>query len=125
MEKEIFKVGDRVFDYRYGWGQVTRYIHDISCPIQVTYDESMGGVEYYTNEGYDLKNDLHPTLSFTEYTLEGFSLERPSKFKEGDVCVMVHKAGYFERLIYRPLLAESEAKLLTMEEFKEYINENY
>jgi len=28
MEKQIFKVGDRVFDHRFGWGEVT-YVYSI------------------------------------------------------------------------------------------------
>lgn len=70
----IFKVGDKVFDIRWGWGEV---------------------VEHFKGD-YLIK--FHPTnpmlyneisiqmVSFTEYTLEGFSQERPEDLpKKGQI----------------------------------------
>jgi hypothetical protein len=74
MSKSIFKVGDKVFDISYGWGQVIR-IKDISSnTIYVIFDCSRS--ELYSTSGKKILAE-NITLSFTEYTLEGFSQERP------------------------------------------------
>ena len=73
--KEIFKVEDKVFDFKYGWG----FVHDARCPIIVRFSEYT--VSY-------AKKDLK-TLSFTEYTLQGFSQERPIVLpKVGELCLV-------------------------------------
>lgn len=73
--KEVFKEGDRVFDLVYGWGKVI----NSTCPITVKFSEYT--VDYY-------KKDL-VKLSFTEYTLQGFSQERPIKLPEvGELCLV-------------------------------------
>ena len=73
--KEVFKVGDRVFDLVYGWGKV---IHS-TCPVRAKFSEYT--VDYY-------KKDL-VKLSFTEYTLWGFSQERPIMLPEvGELCLV-------------------------------------
>ena len=75
MDKEIFKVGDKVFDFKYGWG----FVYDARCPIIVRFSEYT--VSY-------AKKDLK-TLSFTEYTLQGFTQERPILFPEvGELCLV-------------------------------------
>lgn len=82
---QIFKKGDRVFCYQYGWGQITKiHSNNVEFPILVHFpnvDEDIS----FTNDGeYDLNHK--PTLSFTEYTLEGFSQERPEELpKPGDI----------------------------------------
>lgn len=69
--KTIFKKGDKVFDIRYGWGEVTHL------------DREDVRVEF--SRDYNWYNELDfKLLSFTEYTLEGFSQERPCEFKDGD-----------------------------------------
>jgi hypothetical protein len=74
MSKSIFKVGDKVFDISYGWGEVIR-IKDISSnPIYVVFDCSKS--ELYSTSGKKMLAE-NITLSFTEYTLDGFSQERP------------------------------------------------
>ena len=42
MTKEIFRVGDRVFDIDYGWGEVTEthYIETTLYPILVKFQTS-------------------------------------------------------------------------------------
>jgi hypothetical protein len=73
--KEIFKVEDKVFDFKYGWG----FVYDASCPIIVRFSEYTASYA---------KKDLK-TLSFTEYTLQGFSQERPIELPEvGDRCLV-------------------------------------
>ncbi len=74
--KEVFKVGDRVFDLVYGWGKV---IHS-TCPVRAKFSEYT--VDYY-------KKDL-VKLSFTEYTLQGFSQERPIELPEVGEDVLVY-----------------------------------
>lgn len=77
MNKQIFKVGDRVFDIRYGWGKVTICADTILYPIGVQFDEDDSQeVILYTEDGRGHLGDNKPVLSFTEYTLKGFSQKR-------------------------------------------------
>lgn len=78
--KHNFKVGDKVFDYRYGWmiiisseNKNNENSKDHVCTI---INNSNKYIHYY-NE--DIK-----ALSFTEYTLDGYSNEIPiEEFKIG------------------------------------------
>ena len=82
MKKSIFKVGDKVFDYRYGWGIVDYNEDDSFYPVLVEF------VEYedaYTWDGRAYQG-APIVLSFTEYTIEGFSQERPEELpKKGQI----------------------------------------
>ena len=83
MEKQTFKIGDRVFDIRYGWGKVTICADTILYPIGVQFDEDDSQeVILYTEDGKGHLCDKQPLLSFTEYTLQGFSQERPINYEE-------------------------------------------
>jgi hypothetical protein len=74
--KQIFKKGDKVFDYTYEWGTVDD-IDDFT--VRVKFDSISNNTVLFW--GILLK-----TLSFTEYTLEGFSQERPEPLpKIGDI----------------------------------------
>ncbi len=88
MEKEIFKVEDKVFHYGFGWGKID-FIDDEpnDYPIIVVFNP--GKEETFTLDGkFDL-TDINPTLSLTEYTLEGFSQERPIELPEvGELCLV-------------------------------------
>ena len=75
----IFKVGDKVFDYTYGWGIVDDINH---ITVRVKFDSISGNQVLFW--GILLK-----TLSFTEYTLEGFSQERPEILPERGQIVWV------------------------------------
>jgi hypothetical protein len=82
----IFKTGDKVYDHAYGWGEVVRSTQEMSYyPVVAVF----GKLSFtYTLEGSSIK-DKASTLSFTEYTLEGFSQVRPKEpipFNKGDVC---------------------------------------
>ena len=82
--KNIFKVGDKVFDYTYGWGVVDE-ANDMNA--RVKFDRSGNNTVLYW--GIFLK-----ILSFTEYTIEGFSQERPEPLpKPGDI-VWVRNTNY-------------------------------
>lgn len=72
--KNIFKVGDKVYDIRFGWGEVVAITADRSYPVEVDFN---GGEETYTYTGQYIIEHVTPLLSLTEYTLQGFSQERP------------------------------------------------
>jgi len=84
--KTIFKEGDKVFDVRYGWGEVIYIIDNGLYRVKVMYEY---GTNTYTSDGFHLKTDLIPILSFTEYTLQGFSQERPEILPERGQIVWV------------------------------------
>jgi hypothetical protein len=70
----IFKEGDRVYIHIYGWGTIM----DIDVNVGVKF-ESLGSLRYFNGEFLKL-------LSFTEYTLEGFTQERPEPLpNKGDI----------------------------------------
>ena len=73
--KTIFKEKDRVYVTSLGWGKVI----DAGCSTLT------GWVGIETDEGRIIHVDTY-LVSFTEYTLEGFSQERPEELpKKGDV----------------------------------------
>lgn len=86
MEKTVFKKGDKVFHIGYGWGEVIEIRNVDSFPVVVNFNN-----EYirFSNKGTEFFEDKMPLLSFTEYTLQGFSQERPMEFPEAGEEVMV------------------------------------
>ncbi len=73
MEK-IFKKWDRVYHFVYGWGNI---VND-EFPLEVEFDSRKGPYRDMFKDAY--------LLSFTEYTLEGFSQERPEPLpNKGDI----------------------------------------
>ena len=101
----MFKVGDRVFDYQYGWGTINE---ELTKYILVLFDNCKSVSIPFAKDGKETSRSARPTLSFTEYTLQGFSQERPPiELPEvGDWCLVrdneqtVWKAGFFKE--YRP-----------------------
>ena len=96
----VFKKEDRVYCILYGWGCVLEVCDKGSFPVQVFFD--CGEQIDYTKDGR-LYDKYLPTLSFTEYTLQGFSQERPIELPEvGDWCLVrdskhtVWQAGLFK-----------------------------
>lgn len=82
MKEQVFQIGDRVFDIRYGWGKVTICADTILYPIGVQFDEDDSQeVILYTEDGKGHLCDNKPVLSFTEYTLKGFSHKRFFDYK--------------------------------------------
>lgn len=75
----MYKVGDKVFDAQFGWGEVTYTIKD-SYPIGVNFVDYCEIVNYKSDGKYG-EDDLIPSLSFTEYDFinGGFSQERPKE----------------------------------------------
>lgn len=71
----IFKEGDKVYLYPLGWGDI-QYKSDYDYSI---YFQSIEDTRY-------IGGDVRRLLSFTEYTLEGFSQLRPEELpNRGDV----------------------------------------
>jgi hypothetical protein len=82
--KTIFKKGDRVFCYNHGgWGNVIKIFSDDNpFPIYCSFD--LGNCNF-TKDGRFYEGGPS-ILSFTEYTLEGFSQERPEELpKKGQI----------------------------------------
>jgi hypothetical protein len=85
--KTIFKVGDKVFHLQHGWGEVTIIDTEESYPITVCFNNNE--MYRFTKEGRVNSWEKTPTLSFTEYTLQGFTQERPIVLPEvGELCLM-------------------------------------
>jgi hypothetical protein len=80
--KTIFELGDKVFDHKFGWGKV-KEINSSSLFCVVV--DFINFEKIYLENG-SLFLEQNPSLSFTEYTLKGFSQERPESLPErGDV----------------------------------------
>lgn len=89
MKEEIFKLGDRVFHIEYGWG-VVRFNESVNFPLLVKFNE--GEVISFTLDGREMEESKQPLLSFTEYTLQGFSQERQIVLPEfGELCLVRSK----------------------------------
>lgn len=76
--KTVFKVGDKVYHINYGWGiinKITDYIIDVKFEVSDVI-------------GFNQDN----LFSFTEYTLQGFSQERPVVLPEGGELCLVRDA---------------------------------
>lgn len=75
MEQTIFKVRDKVFDIRHGWGEVVEHFRgDYLIKFQ-----SVTNAMLYNEVAIKM-------VSFTEYTLDGFSQKRPELLpNKGDV----------------------------------------
>lgn len=82
MKTEIFKVGDRVYHYTYGWGEVTSHEEDKIITVKFS-DDTITFID-------------GKLLSFTEYTLKGFSQKRPIELPEvGELC-LVRSSEYYD-----------------------------
>lgn len=91
----VFKVGDKVYCIVNGWG-IIKQIHGFGdYPIDViTTRDGKEELYSYTLDGKYFKESPHPTLSFTEYTLNGFSQERPIELpKKGELCLVKDKCS--------------------------------
>ena len=94
MRKQIFKVGDRVFDFNFKWGTVV-HIEKLSVyTIEVKFDDYIDKMSF-TIDGKFIYNDSLPRLSFTEYDLVngGFSQERKIDYNDyiGKYCKFWNK----------------------------------
>ncbi len=74
MKKEvIFKVGGKVYRIKYGWGIIEETIIE-----EIQDDDILTVFDEYTV----WNNSNNNLISFTEYTLEGFSQEKPNETKD-------------------------------------------
>lgn len=90
----IFKEGDKVFDFNYGWGKVVDSDYSENYTLLVKFPKK---TELYTKKGCVLEQNKTPVLSFTEYDLVngGFSQKRPEpEIEPGTPCfVRDHEDG--------------------------------
>lgn len=109
MNKQIFKIGDRVFDIRYGWGKVTKYKNVPSYPIGVQFDKNdLPEMVFYLKDGKVNLYDNEPLLSFTEYGFDDrFSQERPINYDD-----FIGKWGIFKGSCYSPWKILSDCTII-------------
>lgn len=102
--ENIFKKGDKVFSYFFGgWGVVEDiYKKNTVFPVRCSFPLGNGS---FTEDGR-FYSDGPPMLSFTEYTLEGFTQDRPEELpNKGDIVWVrsefpsVWKIGHFVQKI--------------------------
>lgn len=94
MKESIFKKGDKVFHYHYGWGTIKSISYHLMEDYPLNINFCKQGDVCFTKDGRELFFEK-PSLSFTEYKLDGFSQERPEILpKRGDV-VWVRDDGDF------------------------------
>ena len=77
------EIGDRVFCIHYGWGVVRTISGWMDYPIEVYFDSCHS--DSYNLEGR-MFDYMIPTLSFTEYKIDGLTQEKPEPLpNKGDV----------------------------------------
>jgi hypothetical protein len=87
--ESVFKVGDRVYHIEYGWGEVVRTNGSFNFPISVRFTDGEENIFSFTNDGRETTESKTQLLSFTEYTLQGFTQERPIVLPEvGELCLV-------------------------------------
>lgn len=113
MERN-FEIGDKVFDIRYGWGEVLGFETDLDwVSVEVEFkggDGSINRISYLIDTPEDFDDNELRLLSFTEYSLNGFTKEKAidySKFigkwgmfwsnKDKDERIIGKLEGYDDR----------------------------
>lgn len=111
MEKQVFKRGDRVFHHTYKWGKVIKTREEAykgETIVVVAFEDKEAGMVNFQGRGILL-------LSFTEYTLQGFSQERPIDWND-----YVGKWGKFSSDGYKDIII---SKLKSFEDDKRVVFE--
>ena len=82
MKKQTFEKGDRVFDYLKGWGEIIHTYSDNWEEVDDNYTVCV--VKFDSSEEiiHFTKYLATKMLSFTEYTLQGFTQEKPVNYEE-------------------------------------------
>ena len=82
MKKQTFEKGDRVFDYLKGWGAIIHTYSDNWEEVDDNYTVCV--VKFDSSEEiiHFTKYLATKMLSFTEYTLQGFTQEKPVNYEE-------------------------------------------
>lgn len=68
--KTVFRVGDVVYHYGLGKGVVKALLSAVLYPLSIVFE---AGEYCFTLDGRDRASDAVACISFTPYTLEGFS----------------------------------------------------
>jgi len=124
MKDTIYKKGDKVFHYHYGWGTIKKTSYDLVEDYPLTINFGKQGDFCFTNDGRELFCEK-PSLSFTEYKLDGFSQERPENLPKLGEVVWVRDRDN-EDWIVRHFLRKIEVKYLAIEDNPEtYIFSEY
>jgi hypothetical protein len=120
----IFKKGDKVFHYHYGWGTIKKTSYDLVEDYPLTINFGKQGDFCFTIDGRELFCEK-PSLSFTEYKLDGFSQERPENLPKLGEVVWVRDRDN-EDWIVRHFLRKIEVKYLAIQDNPEtYIFSEY
>lgn len=82
MKKQTFEKGDRVFDYLKGWGEIVHLYSDNWEEVDDNYTVCVVKFESSEEIIHFTKYLATKMLSFTEYTLKGFTQEKPVNYEE-------------------------------------------
>lgn len=124
MKESIFKKGDKVFHYHYGWGTIKSISYHLMEDYPLNINFCKQGDVCFTKDGRELFFEK-PSLSFTEYKLDGFSQERPENLPKLGEVVWVRDRDN-EDWIVRHFLRKIEVKYLAIEDNPEtYIFSEY
>ena len=111
--KTNFKVGDRVYCIINGWGTIKDIREMDKFPIRVSTKEEE--INSYSTDGRYFSCS-QPTLSFTEYTLNGFSQERPVDIPEvGEEIIVSVDGKNWELKKFHSYHPERDYKVITVE----------
>ena len=105
MKENLLPVGEKVFDIRFGWGEIISVNVELEYPYLVSVEKTKNR---YNLDGKYISFDLKPTLSLTEYDLYngGFTpLSDYNKPKVGDFGFFWNNRDVsFQNLVYSKLI---------------------
>ena len=82
MKKQTFEKGDRVFDYLKGWGEIVHTYSDNWEEVDDNYTVCVVRFESSEEIIHFTKYLATKMLSFTEYSLQGFTQEKPVNYEK-------------------------------------------
>lgn len=92
----IFRENDKVYHMQYGWGTVTSVTKESKIDVYCVDVEFENNSASFTEDGKEFDEDWVATLSFTEYTLDGFSQKRPIELPEKGEPILVKNNNHDE-----------------------------